>query len=222
MAAVIVLVSLFFFFSIEAIGLVLKRRRGEAPEPSPVRAFAQVHIPQGLFLSDGHSWARLTESGELRVGADEFLAEALGGADRVELPSVGAQVKKGEPLATIQRLGRTLVVPAPVDGTVVATNETVDRHPAAIEADPYGSGWLASVWPVEHAEALQGLRVGQRAVKWLDREIQRFTEFLARHTSPELLGATLPDGARPVVGSALVLDDEAWDEFQKEFTGIAG
>ncbi len=222
MAAVIVLVSLFFFLSIEAIGLMLKRRRGEAPEPSPVRAFAQVHIPQGLFLSDGHTWARLTESGELRVGADEFLAEALGGADRVELPAVGAQVKKGEPLATIRRLGRTLVVPAPVDGTVVATNGTVDRHPAAIEADPYGSGWLASVWPVEHAEALRGLRVGQRAVKWLDREIQRFTEFLARHTSPELLGATLPDGARPVVGSALVLDDEAWGEFQKEFTGITG
>jgi len=221
MAAIIVLVSLFFFLSIEAIGLALKRRRNEAPEPSPVRAFPAVHLPQGLFLGEGHSWARLTETGELRVGADEFLAEALGGADRIELPSVGSRVRRGEPLATITRLGRTLVVPAPVDGTVVATNDTVDRVPAAIEADPYGSGWLASVWPVEHAEALQELRVGQRAVKWLEREIQRFTEFLARRTSPELVGATLPDGARPVIGAALALDDEAWTEFQREFTGIA-
>ena len=220
MAAVIVLVSLFFFFSIEAIGLVLKRRRGEVPEPTPVRAFPAIHLPQGLFLGDGHTWARLTESGELRVGADEFIAEAIGGADRVELPPVGAEVKKGQPLARIERLGRRLVVPAPVDGTVVATNETVDRVPSALEADPYGSGWLATIWPVEHAEALSGLRVGQRAVKWLEREIQRFTEFLAQRTSPELVGATLPDGARPVVGAALVLDDEAWDEFQREFAGI--
>ncbi len=217
MAAVIVLVSVFFFLSIEAIGLLVKCRRGEAPEPAPVRAFSSVHFPQGLFLGEGHSWARLTEAGEFRVGADEFIAEALGGADRVELPAVGTTVKKGAPLAVIERLGRKFLVPSPVDGTVVATNETVARVPGALEADPYGSGWLAAIWPTEHGEALRELRVGQRAVKWLEREIQRFTEFLAQRTTPELVGATLPDGAHPVVGAAMVLDDEAWKEFQREF-----
>ncbi len=220
MAVIIVLVSVFFFLSIEAIGLMIRRRRGEQPAAVPVRPFSDIHVPRGLFLSDGHSWARLTESGELKVGLDELIAQAVGGADKVELPPVGTRVKKGEPLATVERFGRKLVVPSPVDGTIVATNETVAHAPVTLEADPYGAGWLATVWPVEHAEALRSLKVGERAAQWLNRELERFTEFVSQHTSPELVGATLADGARPVIGAALALDDQGWSEFQKEFTGV--
>jgi len=221
MAALIVLISVFFFLAIEAIGLLIGRRRESAAEESPLRAFSDPRLPRGLFLGDGHGRARPTASGELRVGMDELLTQALGGAERVELPPVGTRIAKGAPLATIWRLGRKLVVPSPVDGTVVATNETVERSPAVLEADPYGSGWLAAIWPVEHGEALKSLRVGERALKWLEREIQRFAEFLALRTSPELVGGTLPDGARPVIGAALALDDEGWAEFEREFTHVS-
>ena len=217
MAGIIVLISVFFFLSIEAIGLVLKRRRGEETAPATVHAFSDVHLPRGLFLGEGHSWARLTESGELKLGADELITQAMGGADRVELPEPGTPIKKGQPLATVERLGRKVSIPSPVDGTVVATNETVERAPAALEADPYGAGWLATVWPAEVTEAVKSLRVGERAHKWLENEVQRFTEFLARRMSPEVVGATLPDGARPVQGAALALDDDAWNDFEKEF-----
>lgn len=217
MAGIIVLISVFFFLSIEAIGLLLKRRRGEETAPATVHAFSDIHLPRGLFVGDGHAWARLTESGELKLGADEFVTQAMGGADRVELPEVGTQVAAGQPLATVWRLGRKIAIPSPVNGTVVATNETVERAPTALEADPYGAGWLAMVWPSEVTEALKSLRVGERAHKWLENEVQRFTEFLARRMSPEMVGATLPDGARPVKGAALALDDEAWNEFEKEF-----
>ena len=220
MAVVIVLVSIFFFLSIEAIGLALRKRRGAEAEAPSVRAFPEIHVPRGLFLGEGHSWARLTESGELRVGLDELIAQAIGGADAVDLPRPGTRVRKGEPLATVTRLGRTFVVPSPVDGTVVATNETVERSPAALEADPYGAGWLATIWPVEHTEALKALKVGEKAAQWLQRELERFTAFVAEHTSPELVGATLPDGARPVVGAALALDEEGWRRFQEAFTGV--
>lgn len=220
MAVIIVLVSVFFFLSIEAIGLVIRRRRGEQPETAPVRPFSDIHVPGGLFLGDGHSWVRLTESGELKVGLDELIAQAVGGADKVELPAVGTQVRKGEPLATVQRFGRKLVVPSPVDGTIVSSNETVAHAPVTLEADPYGAGWLATVWPVEHTEALRSLRVGERAAQWLKRELERFTDFVSQHTSPELVGATLSDGARPVIGAALALDDEGWTEFQNEFSPV--
>jgi len=217
MVVAVVLVSLFFFLAIEAIGLVLKRRQAPVQETHEVTAFSDVHLPRGLFVDRSHSWAWLTESGELRVGADEFLSQAIGGVDSVELPAVGSKVSKGEPLATVSCSGREIVLNSPVNGTVVSTNDTVMRSPMAIENDPYGAGWLASVWPVEHTEALKSLKVGESAVAWLENEVQRFVEFLARRTSPELVGATLPDGARPVVGSALALDDEGWQEFRKDF-----
>ncbi|NOZ78778.1 MAG: hypothetical protein GXP48_06320 [Acidobacteria bacterium] len=218
MAAVLVILTIVAFVAVDAMHLWLKRRSAEAVTGvAPVKAFAGVRVPRGLFLDDAHSWARLTESGELNVGVDEFLTQALGGADRVDLPEPGTRVERGQTLATVWRQGRKLEVAAPVSGRVVATNETVAYHPESVEADPYGSGWLARLWPVDHAEALKGLRVGERAAKWLEREVQRFAEFLSQKTSPELVGVMLPDGAHPVVGAALNLDDAAWQEFQDQF-----
>ncbi len=219
MVVVVVLVSLFFFLAIEAIGLVLRRRQGEVHEPSQVNAFSDVLLPKGLFVDEGHGWAWLTETGELRVGADEFLAQAVGQVDTIELPVVGTTVAKGEPLASFRCRGREISLNSPVNGTVVATNDSVMNSPSTLENDPYGTGWLASVWPVEHSEALKSLKVGEGAVSWLENEVQRFVEFLAPRTSPELVGATLPDGARPVVGAALALDDEGWQEFRNDFVG---
>ncbi|MCK5377849.1 MAG: hypothetical protein KAJ78_00540 [Acidobacteria bacterium] len=219
MVVVVVLVSLFIFLAIEGIGLMLKRRQGVVEEVPQVTAFSDVQLPKGLFIDEGHGWAWLTETGELRLGADEFLSQAVGAVDRIDLPSVGAKVAKGEPLVSFHCQGREISLNSPVNGTVVATNETVINSPSALQRDPYGSGWLASVWPVEHTEALKSLKVGESAVAWLENEVQRFVEFLARRTSPELVGATLPDGARPVVGSALALDDEGWQEFRSEFVG---
>jgi len=217
MVVLIIAVSLFIFFSIEAIGWMLKNRRhetvgGESPLP-----FSEIHLPKGLFIDQHHSWARLTESGELRLGADEFLTEALGGADRVELPEAGAEIHRGEAMATIWRAGRKIEIPSPVNGTVVSTNDGVEKHPLALTEDPYGSGWLATVWPIEHTEALKQLKLGEPAVQWLRSEVQRFTEFLARRTTPQLVGATLPDGARPVIGAAMALPEDSWEKFQKEF-----
>ena len=219
MVVAVVLVSLFFFLAIEVIGLMLKKRQGVVEEVPQVKAFSDIHLPRGLFVDEGHGWAWLTESGELRLGADEFLSQAVGSVDQIDLPAVGTKVAKGETLASIHCQGREISLHSPVNGTVVATNDTVKNSPSALERDPYGSGWLASVWPVEHTEALKSLKVGDGAVAWLENEVQRFVEFLARRTSPELVGATLPDGARPVVGSTLALDEEGWQDFRSEFVG---
>ncbi len=216
MTVIIVLISIFLFVSIEAIGLVLRRRRGEAPGEH-ARAFAPVHAPKGLFFSPGHTWAFLTPTGELRLGVDELLAQALGGADRVELPKPGTTLRRGEPMAKIFRLSRTLTVPAPVDATVVAVNDSLQHGSVPLDADPYGAFWFVTAVPVEHTEALASLKVGDRAVQWLKREMQRFTEFLAARLTPQTLGVALPDGARPVMGAALTLDEEAFQKFQQEF-----
>lgn len=216
MTVIIVAISILLFVSIEVIGLLLRRRRVAAPAEH-ARAFAPVHAPKGVFFSPGHTWAFLTQTGELRLGVDELLAQALGGADRIELPKPGTTLRKGEPMAKIHRLSRILTVPSPVDGTVVAVNEGLHRGPVPLDADPYGAFWFVTAVPLEHSEALALLKVGDRAVQWLKREMQKFTEFLAARLTPQALGVALPDGARPVIGAALALDEEAFQQFQQEF-----
>lgn len=218
MTAFLVIAALFVFVAVEAIRIQMARRSGEVAEVQPVRAFTDIRLPQGLFLGDHHSWARLTNLGELKVGMDELLTQAIGGIDTVDLPRVGDRVVAGETLATVRRGGRSLKIASPVTGTVVTHNAAIERDGSAIEEDPYGSGWMASVWPEDLGESLGSYRVGAKSIAWMRSETQRFCDFMSDNASPESVGAVLADGAHPVVGAAQSLDDDAWSAFESAFT----
>ena len=220
MTAILVILMVVAIFAIDAIKLSIKRRRGEVAVPEAVPSFSAVKFPKGLFLGENHSWARLTELGELKIGMDELLTQALGFVDEVEVVPAGTRVRKGDRLATIHRLGHKIEVTSPVDGTVVAINDNAVNEPYGVHQDPYGRGWLATVWPTEHTEALRDLKVGERAAAWLNHEVQRFTDFLVARTSPEMVGALAADGAHPLVGAACSLDENGWKEFEQEFARI--
>ncbi len=218
MTAFLVIAALLVFVVVETIRIRMARRSGEVGVAQPIHAFSGIRLPQGLFLGEGHSWARLTSLGELKVGMDELLAQAIGGVDTVDLPEVGKRVVAGDTLATVWRGGRSLKIASPVTGTVVTHNSGLDRDGSAIEEDPYGSGWLASVWPEDLGESLKSYRVGAKSVAWMRSETQRFCDFMADNASPESVGAVLADGAHPIVGAAQSLDDEAWSAFESAFS----
>jgi len=221
MTAILVVLTLVFFVSLDAYRLYLERRReARKRAAAPAQPFAPVAFPRGLFLDRAHTWARMTDVGELRVGVDELLTQALGGAERVDLPPVGRMLRRGEPLATLWRKGRKLTVPTPVDGTVVSHNARLQRNPELLQGDTYGEGWLAAVWPIELREALRELSVGEAARRFLEREVQRLVDFLTLHPAAAASPA-LADGAHPFVGAALQLDERSWIEFQREFCSTA-
>jgi len=194
-----------------------RKRQEPVAISRPVSAFAPVGVPLGVFLHSGHSWAGLKTSGEMRVGIDEFLTQAMGGVDRVDLPKVGRHVERGESLVTLWTHSRALSVPSPVSGIVVSVNRSLKRSSMAIDNDPYGAGWLAAVLPSDQRQAVSELRVGADAVRWLRRETQRFVDFIARQAAPGPIGVVLADGAHPVVGTASSLDDGGWSRFTQEF-----
>jgi len=220
MTAILVILTLVFFVSLDAYRLYRERRREAAKRGAlALQPFAAIAIPRGLFLDRSHTWARMTDAGELRVGVDELVTQALGGAERVELPAAGQVIRRGEPLATLWRQGRKLSVPSPVDGTVVGSNDRLQRDPNLLADDTYGAGWLAAIWPLELREAVRGLKVGEAARRLLEREVQRFVDFLTLHPAPAAQPA-LADGAHPIVGAAIQLDDLNWLRFQNDFCSI--
>ena len=214
---VLIIVSLIVFAAVEYARLRWVARGAENAPIRPVRPFSDIRVPQGLFLDPHHSWARLTNVGELKVGIDELVTQAIGGVDRIELPPVGERVVAGRPMATAWKGGRSLTVVAPVTGTVVSHNASLERNARVVGDDPYGSGWIASVWPEDLGESLGNLRVGAKSVAWLRSETRRFCDFMAAKAAPENIGAVLADGAHPVIGAAQSLDDEAWSKFETEF-----
>jgi glycine cleavage system H protein len=218
MTAILVILTIVFFVALDAYKLWRERQLKETMlTRATVRPFAPLSLPRGLFLDRSHTWARLQEAGELRIGVDELLAQTLGGADRIELPAAGTALRRGQTLATIWRDGRKLTVPSPIDGTVVATNAMAAADQLA--ADPYGAAWLVSLWPLDPREAIRPMHLGEPARRFLERELRRLVEFLSLQGSAQL-GPALADGAHPVVGAALALDHQSWKAFQEHFASI--
>ncbi len=168
------------------------------------------HVPAGIHLHPGHTWARLEPDGLVAVGADDF-AHKLVGPARIELPNLGDHVLQGEPALGIGDAGRTVPMLSPVDGTVVAVNAAVRERPDGLD-DPYGASWLFKVKaPRLAANLRQLLRDGPARRFMEDAEAQ-----LAMRLSPEL-GGVLQDGGTPINGIARALAGDAWDETARQF-----
>ena len=175
-------------------------------------------VPEDVHLSDVHTWFRPDPSGGLEIGADTLIAHALGAVGRVVLPNPGDHVINGQPLFRLERDGREITVPSSITGKVVAVNPRLQTHPALLNSDPYGNGWICRVTPTSLGAMMPNVRFGEKAIIWLESEFTRLREFLSTQLSPEFaLGATSQDGGLPTSGCLTELDEAAWTAFETEF-----
>lgn len=164
------------------------------------------HLPAGVHLHPGHTWARVEADGLVTVGMDD-LATKLVGPIAVQVPAVGAPVHQGEAALSVTDGARAVSLMAPVDGTVVAVNSAAKSH-----EDPYGAGWLFRVRAPRLTANLRQLLSGSAALRLLEDASER----LAQRMNPEL-GAVLQDGGAPISGIAQNLAGEHWDALAREF-----
>lgn len=199
-------------------------RDGSQRGPGVAVPLASLHprqfaLPAGIFFHPSHTWLGLLPSGQVKVGLDDFLRRLLGRIDAVALPRVGAVLARGGPLAGLKQGGRALGLRSPVDGTVAAANPLWEGDPHRASRDPYGEGWMVKVVPTNLAHNLQGLKIGEPAVWWLQEEVRRFRDFAARFIAPDPeLGPRLADGGLPLEGVLERLDDATWSRFERGFT----
>jgi glycine cleavage system H protein len=92
------------------------------------------------FTAD-HEWLRL-DGAVATVGITNFAQDKLGDLVFVELPSVGAKLRKGAAAATVESVKAASDVYAPVSGEVIEINAAVGKEPALVNSAPTGAGWL--------------------------------------------------------------------------------
>lgn len=110
------------------------------------------HVPAELKFLKSHEWVRAEGGGRYTVGISDHAQAALGDLVYVELPAEGDEVSQGAACAVVESVKAAADVYAPLSGKVVAVNAALADAPEAINADPYGTGWL---FVVETAEAAQ-------------------------------------------------------------------
>lgn len=134
------------------------------------------HFPRERYYDRiHHLWVQMVpEGGRVSIGMDALGLEALGDLVYLSLPEVGAPVKRGKPLGTLEAAKMTGELIAPVSGTLVARNESVLRDPHLVNRDCYGAGWLAAIEPSAWATESTELVHGPDVTAWVQAEIERY------------------------------------------------
>ena len=114
-----------------------------------------MNIPEDLKYTSDHEWVRL-DAGHARVGITDYAQDALGDVVFVEVPAVGSTVEIGGSMGEVESTKSVSDIYAPLTGTVVEVNETLDGTPGKLNEDPYGDGWLC-IMTVDDEAQLSGL-----------------------------------------------------------------
>lgn len=105
------------------------------------------HYPDSLRYTASHHWVRL-EGDVATVGITWHGQSKLGDVVYVAPPEVGATVADGDSIGELESLKAITDIIAPMAGTVVAVNQSLDDAPEAVNADPYAA-WLLRIEPIE-------------------------------------------------------------------------
>jgi glycine cleavage system H protein len=171
------------------------------------------HLPEGkIYYHQGHSWA-IPESGNVvKVGIDDFAQKLVGRIDAVKFPKVGSQVAQGEKAWSLLVGEKSIDMLSPVDGKIIAINESLISSPESIGNDPYGQSWLMKIQAPKISTNIKNLLSGGLARKWME-EVRE--NLFARMNYN--LGTVSQDGGVPVDGIARNLDRERWEEIVREY-----
>jgi len=107
-------------------------------------------VPDDLRYSEDHQWVR-SEGDVLRVGITDFAQEALGEVTMVRVAEPESTIGTGDELGEIEAFKAMTDVYMPVDAVVVEHNAELAATPTAVNADPYGDGWICTIRPSDPA-----------------------------------------------------------------------
>jgi glycine cleavage system H protein len=87
------------------------------------------------------------------VGITDYAQNSLGDITYVQLPKVGATLKAGETFGVVESVKAASDLYAPIAGTVVAVNGSLDNAPETVNTAPYTDGWMLKLKVADAAGA---------------------------------------------------------------------
>ena len=98
--------------------------------------------PEELKYVETHEWVREDGDRTVIVGITDYAQSALGDVVYVELPEVDSEVEMGDEVAVVESVKAASDIYAPLSGTIMEVNESLDDNPELINSDPYRDGWF--------------------------------------------------------------------------------
>ncbi len=100
--------------------------------------------PNDLRYHEEHEWIRV-QGKQATLGISNFAQDALGDIVFIDLPKPGTAVTVGQQIGEVESTKTTSSIYTPVSGTIATINGDLKDHPEAVNADPYGKGWMTVI-----------------------------------------------------------------------------
>lgn len=218
----VVLLIVLTFAVFIAIDMLMSRKRmpvvpmvtameAEPAVSGPEMILGGFSVLSNLRYHAGHTWLQRERKNVHRVGADEFAAVVTGDVDRVELPKPGQWVRQGQKVFAFQRGGAKVEMVSPVEGEVLEVNSEIAANPQLLREDPYGRGWLMTVFSPDEEGPSRNLLPTNLVRAWMREAAESFYRL-----QPQLAGATAADGGRASKDATASLAPEEWQKVASE------
>ena len=116
-----------------------------------MKEISELNLPDDLRYAEDHEWAR-SESGNIRIGIDDYAQDQLGDIVYVDLPQVGDTFSKGEEFGSVESVKAVSELFLPVGGEIVEINNKLEDAPELVNNSPYDDGWMILIKPNDPAE----------------------------------------------------------------------
>lgn len=118
-----------------------------------------MNIPHDVLFDESHEWVRKGDDDVVTVGISDYAQDQLGDVVFVELPETGQKVSKGDQVAVVESVKTASDIYAPVSGTIVEVNGSLETEPEQINEAPYQGGWMFRI-QISNAGELDNLLGG--------------------------------------------------------------
>ena len=128
-------------------------------------------MPEELYYTKEHTWARVEDDGNVRIGMDAYGATAAGAIEFIDMPEEDDEFEVGEAFGSLESAKWVGGLIMPVGGTIVEVNEDVEDDLEMLAEDPYDESWLILVEPSNLDDDLAKLIHGDDVKPWLEEEL---------------------------------------------------
>ncbi|MDR1721212.1 MAG: glycine cleavage system protein GcvH [Endomicrobium sp.] len=103
-----------------------------------------MNVPGDLKYAKTHEWTRISGN-KAKVGITDFAQHEITDIVHVELPEIGKQVRREQPVAVIESVKSAFDIYTPLSGKIVEVNDIVLSTPEIVNKSPYEEGYLFTV-----------------------------------------------------------------------------
>ena len=103
-----------------------------------------MKFPSELKYTKDHEWIKIEEN-IATIGITDFAQKELGDIVYVDVDTLDDTLSEGEVFGSVEAVKTVSDLFMPLDGEVIAFNETLEDEPELVNSDPYEKGWMIKI-----------------------------------------------------------------------------